>query len=478
MDEKYTKFEQLGLNKKLLNNIKDLGFLIPTRVQSEVIPAVFNNEDILVMSKTGSGKTAAFGLPIVQKLIGSNKLKALVLTPTRELALQVEKDIRTFSVGTGVKSIAVYGKHNINTELKELQEGVNIVVGTPGRVFDHVDNGGFSTKDIDILVLDEADRMLDMGFIDQVIKIIKRIPSGRVTMCFSATLPYEVRDISMQYMNEPITVELDSDTMTVDSIKQIYIKLDKDKKRKSLGKLIDYYSPDSCMVFCNTRDEVDRVTRVLKAQGFYCDNLHGANTQRSREKAINSLKNKKVQVMVATDVAARGIHIEDLEMVINHDVPDDKNSYVHRVGRTGRAGKSGLALNLVTSDTIMTLYEIEEHVGTLIEEVEMPTDAEIAEKIRNSKSKWKKKRPVQKHLDSKDQKYKKTKKEYPLKKKRVGTTKTLHKNVEFKKKKTMPSKKNLEQRIETRYVKGIGKVDFIVKKRKKKSFFSWLFGEK
>lgn len=494
MEHKDISFKDLKLDSTILEAVYELGFEKPTKVQSEVIPKILDNEDVFVMSKTGSGKTAAFALPIIHKLLGSDKLKALILTPTRELAVQVDKDIKSYCKSGDVKSTAVYGQHNMNTELKELKSGVNIVVGTPGRVYDHINSGGFSTKHISFLVLDEADRMLDMGFYDQVVKIIKKVPKDRITMCFSATLPYEIKNISMQYMNDPVNIDLGTDIKTVDSIEQCYYKVDRKEKRASLKKLIDYYQPSSCMVFCNTRDEVDRVTKVLRKGGIYCDNLHGANSQVSRTRTIDKFKNKKVQVVVATDVAARGIHIEDLEMVINYDVPDNKDNYIHRVGRTGRAGKKGLAVNLVTSESIMTLYEIEEHVNMLIEENQMPTDEEIAQKVASSTTVWKEKGPavykIKEKQHSKGDKNRGKSNSQKDKKKQKHTKSATEKKTDTVSSKPVvhsvskqeQHKENIKERpkTEVRYVKGVGNVEFIIneKEKKKKGFFARLFGLK
>ncbi len=516
-EERIKRFKDLGLDGTILKAVAKLGFVEPTEVQAKVIPKILDNEDVFVMSKTGSGKTAAFSLPIIQKVIAhpeyAGKIKALILTPTRELAVQVESDISEYAKGTGVTSTAVYGQHNMNVELKELQAGVNIIVGTPGRVFDHIENKGFSTKDIGFLVLDEADRMLDMGFYDQVVKIIKKLPRNRVTMCFSATLPYEIQNISMQYMNDPVNVDLGTDVKTVDSIEQSYYKVDRYEKRKSLVKLINYYQPESCMVFCNTRDEVDRVAGVLRQNGFYCENLHGANSQASRSKTIDAFKDGKLQILVATDVAARGIHIEDLEMVINYDVPDNKDNYIHRVGRTGRAGKKGIAINIVSSESIMTLYEIEEHVGMIIEEMDMPTDEEIKEKIAASDSVWKDKKPYVSKIDKgrKDKPYDKNKRDNRNKKKnydkkgdgrRSGADKAknyeksakgyekqaksyeksahsyekLAKTYEKQAKTYEQNNRSKKKKTEIRYVEGVGQVEFVVKKEKKKGFVARLLG--
>jgi len=341
------------------------------------------------MSKTGSGKTGAFGIPMLQMMaadvVGP---QALILTPTRELAVQVESDISLMSKYQEVTTTAVYGQHNINIEVDAIKNGASIVVGTPGRVFDHIQRKSLPTKGIRFLVLDEADRMLDMGFIDQVVKIIKTLPKNRVTMLFSATMPAEIQRICQAYMNEATTIALESDTKTVDAIKQLYYRVEANEKRTQLDRLIKIEQPDSCLVFCNTRYAVDKVQAYLEKKGYIVDAIHGANTQVSRMKTIEKIKKGALQIVVATDVAARGLHIDDLSLVINYDVPIEKDSYVHRIGRTGRAGNTGKAITLATTDDIMTLYEIEEHVGCLIEETELPTDEQVNEAVASATGKW------------------------------------------------------------------------------------------
>ncbi len=383
------KFSELGVSEEIVKGILELGFETPTDVQREAIPKILEKKDLIVMSKTGSGKTAAFGLPILQQMDrDSREPNALILAPTRELAVQVEKDIRAMAKYSEVRTTSVYGQHNMNTEIKALSSGVDLVCGTPGRVYDHIKRKQLKTGSIRFLVLDEADRMLDMGFYDQVVQIIKALPRNRVTLLFSATMPPEIKRICQSYMNDPVTVELETETKTVDTIKQIYYRVEQNQKRSELVRMLQYHQPDSCMIFCNTRDEVDRVQRHLQNSGFWAEALHGANNQNSRMRTIEKFREGKVQILVATDVAARGIHIEDLSMVINYDIPEDRNSYVHRIGRTGRAGNSGLAISVVTSDSLMTLYEIEEHVGVLIDETDMPTDEAIAAVLAEADNKW------------------------------------------------------------------------------------------
>ncbi|MBN2221372.1 MAG: DEAD/DEAH box helicase [Vallitaleaceae bacterium] len=370
-------FSHLGVVPRILSALEELGFHHATEVQQAVIPSILEGKDVIVMAKTGSGKTAAFGIPLLQTLIqneghdNNQGVKALILTPTRELAVQVESDIKQIAKDTGIRTTAVYGQHNMDLEVKALNKGSAVVVGTPGRVIDHLERGQLKTEQIQFLVLDEADRMLDMGFIDQVVKIIKSLAKNRVTMLFSATMPLEVRMICQEYMNSPTTIELSSDTKTVDTIKQLYYRVESVDKKPTLNRLLRKMKPASCMVFCNTRNTVDKVNNYLLAKGYQSEAIHGMKSQTNRMKTIDSMKKNTIQIMVATDVAARGIHIDDLSLVINYDIPVEKDSYVHRIGRTGRAGNGGLAISLVSSNEIMSLYEIEEHIGVLIEEAEL-----------------------------------------------------------------------------------------------------------
>lgn len=390
-------FIDLGITQNLIKSLDAIGFTDPTDVQVQAIPLVLEGKDLIVMAKTGSGKTGAFGIPILEKLNGKLNSeqtdkelpRALILTPTRELAMQVDSEIKKFSKHSKLKNISVYGQHNINTEIEALEKGVSVVTGTPGRVSDHILKKALDTRAIEYLVLDEADRMLDMGFIDQVVNIIKKLPKNRVTLLFSATMPDEIRRICKTYMNSPETIELDSDTMTVDSIEQLYHRVEPNEKRTQLNRVLKASQPNSCMVFCNTRREVDRVQEFLQNKGYVADALHGANSQSSRSKTIKSFKEGKIQILVATDVAARGLHVDDLTMVINYDVPVEKDSYVHRIGRTGRAGNGGKAITFVTSSDIMSLYEIEEHTGVLIEEVPLPTDEMVEAGKALENPKWK-----------------------------------------------------------------------------------------
>lgn len=383
-----SSFNDLGISPPILKAIDEMGFEVPTEVQSKAIPHILNQEDLIVMSKTGSGKTAVFGVSMLQmtdpKAAGP---QGLILTPTRELAVQIDSDIKNMGKHLEHKITSVYGQHNMNIEIQTLNKGVSILAGTPGRVYDHISHGNLVTKNIRFLVLDEADRMLDMGFLDQVVRIIKTLPKNRVTLLFSATMPNEIRRISRDYMRNPVTIEIESQTKTVDTTKQVYYRVNHNEKNLQLNRLLLVERPESCMIFCNTRIAVDRVQTFLSKKGYGCEALHGDIPQARRLKTIEQFKQGEFHLLVATDVAARGIHIDSLSLVINYDVPTEKDSYVHRIGRTGRAGNVGQAITMVTSEDIMSLYEIEEHIGAMIPEAELPTEA-IFNEYRAEADQW------------------------------------------------------------------------------------------
>ncbi len=395
-----TTFKQFNLSEQLNKALVDMGFETPTPVQSASINDVLNGVDLIVRAKTGSGKTASFGLPMVERIESEQSPQALILTPTRELAIQVDSDIKQMAKYKKIKAAAVYGQHNIDVEINELTKGVDIVTGTPGRVLDHLERRTLYPNEISYLVLDEADRMLDMGFIDQVMAIIEQIPKDRQTLLFSATMPYEVQTIAWAHMRNPKTIEIESETKTVDLIDQAYFKVQHNEKRKQLNAILRAKKPKSCIVFCNTRRTVDRVAEFLNQRGYHAEPLHGALTQARRLKTINKFKRDKFAILVATDVAARGIHVDDLNMVINYDLPLEKDAYIHRIGRTGRAGNDGVAYSLVTSDDVMTLYEIEEHIGALIEELPLPK-ASRSKKRHTSKKRTRSSEANTKHISRK-----------------------------------------------------------------------------
>ncbi|MGI6468204.1 MAG: DEAD/DEAH box helicase [Syntrophomonadaceae bacterium] len=382
-------FSDLGISPPILKALKEMGFKKTTEVQSKAIPHGLKGRDLIVRSKTGTGKTAVFGVTMLQLIDPrANQPQGLILTPTRELAVQVDSDLKLMSSHLGHKTTAIYGQHSLNTEIKALEEGVAIVTGTPGRVYDHICQGNLITKNIRFLVLDEADRMLDMGFLDQVVKIIKKLPRDRATLLFSATIPYEVRKLCRNFMNDPVSIEIESATSTVETTEQFYYRVDYNEKNTQLNRILLMERPESCMIFCNTRARVDQVQKYLARKGYACMALHGDISQSQRMKTINSFKRGLFPLLVATDVAARGIHVDDLSLVINYDIPNEKDGYIHRIGRTGRAGQSGRAISLVTSDDIISLYEIEEHIGVMIPEAQLPTEADLREN-REEAEKWK-----------------------------------------------------------------------------------------
>ncbi len=385
-----TYFKDLIKNDDIVKSLEEMGYVSPTLVQEKVLPVVLAGKDVIVNSKTGSGKTAAFGIPIISSLSSTNKkIKALILAPTRELAIQVDEEISNISKYISYKSTCVYGQHNITEEIKVLNKGVSVVCGTPGRVLDHLVNTNMDLSELEYLVFDEADRMLDMGFIEQIQNILEYTPKNRQTMMFSATIPFALENVCLRYMNNPVTIKIESETMTVDKIKQGYYKVENRDKLKLIKRLIVEYRPDSVIVFCNTRWQVDKVSAYLNKGGMKSKGIHGGISQSGRIRSMDSFKDGKYNILVATDVAARGIHIDDLDMVINFDLPDDNDNYVHRIGRTGRAGKNGIAINLVSSESQYTLYEIEEHIGVMIEKLELQSKEEYSESLKLAKKKYK-----------------------------------------------------------------------------------------
>ncbi|MGS0764614.1 DEAD/DEAH box helicase [Syntrophomonas curvata] len=373
-------FSDLGISPPILRAIAEMGFETPTEVQSRAIPHILQQEDLIIMSKTGSGKTAVFGVPMLQ-LINPQAPgpQGLILTPTRELAVQVDNDLKQMAKHLRHRTTAVFGQHNINAEISALNKGASIVTGTPGRVYDHICHKNLDTRYVRFLVLDEADRMLDMGFLDQVVRIIRNLPQDRVTLLCSATIPDEIHKVCRQYMKHPQTIEIASPTKTVDTTQQLYYRVANNEKNMKLNRLLMMERPESCLIFCNKRSTVNKVQGFLYRKGYASQALHGDIPQAKRLRTIQQFKQGDFHLLVATDVAARGIQIDGLALVINYDVPLEKDGYVHRIGRTGRAGNVGRAITLVTGEDIMSLYEIEEHIGSLIAEAEFPSEAFFSE---------------------------------------------------------------------------------------------------
>ncbi|PEA54265.1 RNA helicase [Bacillus pseudomycoides] len=367
-------FNDYALSKEIVRALASLQYEKPTEVQEKVIPIALEKKDLVVKSQTGSGKTASFGIPLCEMVEWEeNKPQALILTPTRELAAQVKEDITNIGRFKRIKATAVYGKSPFARQKLELKQKTHIVVGTPGRVLDHIEKGTFSLERLKYLVIDEADEMLNMGFIDQVEAIIDELPTNRMTMLFSATLPEDVGNLSRTYMESPINIEIQASGITTDKIEHSLLEVREEEKFSLLKDITTIENPDSCIVFCRTQENVDDVFRQLNRSGYPCDKIHGGMVQEDRFAVMNDFKRGKFRYLVATDVAARGIDIENITHVINYDIPLEKESYVHRTGRTGRAGKSGKAITFVTPYEERFLTEIEAYIGFEIVKIDAPS---------------------------------------------------------------------------------------------------------
>ncbi len=374
------EFQDLSLSNEITRALDGLGYSSATEVQGKVIPAAMERHDLVVKSQTGSGKTAAFGIPICEMVNwDENKPQALILTPTRELADQVKEDITNIGRFKRIKAAAVYGKSPYAYQKEELKQKCHVVVGTPGRVFDHIERGSLVLDKIEYLVLDEADEMLNMGFIDQVESIINKLPKKRTTMLFSATLPEKIGKLSSKYMNNPKNIEIASTVTLTDQIDHSLIVVREQQKFALLRDVTIVENPDSCIIFCRTKDQVDGVTEQLEKIHYTCDKLHGGMMQEDRFEVMDAFKRGEFRYLVATDVAARGIDIDSITHVINYDIPLENESYVHRVGRTGRAGKRGKAISFVTPNEDKFLEGIEEYIGFEIQQRNAPSKQAVAE---------------------------------------------------------------------------------------------------
>ncbi|MDF2633211.1 MAG: box helicase domain protein [Pelosinus sp.] len=373
-----TGFENYAFSKEILKALKDLGYETLTKVQEEVIPLALIGKDIIVQSQTGSGKTAAFAIPVCEKIeVEQKNPQVLVLTPTRELAVQLKQDISNIGRFKRIRCAVVYGRQPMEIQKRELRQRVHIIVGTPGRTLDHIERKNMNLEEVQYLIIDEADKMLDMGFIEEVEAIIKVLPTNRVTMLFSATMPDRIQDICKKYMKHPIKIEVESENPKSENISQVYYEVEENEKYNLVTNIIYTQRPNSCILFCNTREKVETLFEKLKQQGYSCGSLHGGMEQRDRLDSIQGFKRGEFQFLIATDVAARGIHIDDISLVVNYDMPLDNESYVHRIGRTGRAGNEGTAITLVTRNEYGVLHEIEEYVDYKIRKEEAPTMEEV-----------------------------------------------------------------------------------------------------
>jgi len=376
-------FAELGLAEDLVKSVDDAGFEEPTPVQREAIPLLLAGRDVIAQAQTGTGKTAAFALPIIQRLSGeSHDPKALVLTPTRELAIQVAQAMHQFGKRRGTTVLAVYGGQPIDRQLRALRHPVDVVVGTPGRVMDHMRRETLRLSSVRTVILDEADEMLDMGFVEDIEWILERTPEDHQTALFSATMPNRVAQLARSYLHDPKRIVIESESMTVPQTEQAYYEVMPRAKLEALTRVLDLEVPSSAIIFCRTKREVDELTEQLQARGYPAEALHGDLSQTQRDRVMARFRSGQDEILVATDVASRGLDVENISHVINYDIPGDTESYVHRIGRTGRAGKTGIAITLTTPRERRHLRSIEHATGQRIERRGVPTLQEIEERER------------------------------------------------------------------------------------------------
>ncbi|HEX6863504.1 MAG TPA: DEAD/DEAH box helicase, partial [Thermoanaerobaculia bacterium] len=358
-------FESLGLSEPILKAIAEVGYEAPTPIQAKTIPAMMAGRDLIGQAQTGTGKTAAFAIPILEKIDPSSpEVQALVLAPTRELAIQVAEAVHTYSKHLGrIGVIPVYGGQPIQLQLKRLQRGVHVVVGTPGRIMDHLRRGTLRLDALRIVVLDEADEMLRMGFIDDVEWILAQAPPERQTALFSATLPREVRRIAERHLKKPVSIEIERPTLTVPAIEQRYLNVSPQQKLDALTRILETEPTEAVLIFTRTKTGAAELSERLQGRGYAAEAMHGDMNQAQRESVIRRLKAGQVEIVVATDVAARGLDVERITHVVNYDIPNDVEAYVHRIGRTGRAGRSGVAVLFVQPRERRMMAEIERYTG-------------------------------------------------------------------------------------------------------------------
>ncbi len=379
------KFDELNISSQIKKAIEDMGFEEATPIQAQAIPHILEGKDVVGQAQTGTGKTAAFGIPTLEKIDKENgKVQALILCPTRELAIQVSEEMRKLAKYIyGIKTLPIYGGQSIDRQIKSLKKGVQIVIGTPGRVMDHMRRRTLRLDNVKMVVLDEADEMLNMGFIDDIETILKDTPEDRQTVLFSATMPKAILKIANKYQKDPNMIKVKHKALTVPSIEQYYFEMKQKNKFEILTRLIDIYNPKLSLVFCNTKKKVDEVVVELQGRGYFADGLHGDMKQNQRDRVMGSFRKGNVDILVATDVAARGIDVDDVEIVFNYDVPQHEEFYVHRIGRTGRAGRTGKAFTFVVGKEIYKLKDIQRYSNTKIRRHQTPSTSDVKEAREN-----------------------------------------------------------------------------------------------
>lgn len=362
------RFEELELDERILRAVADMGFEETSPIQAQAIPVQMEGRDIIGQAQTGTGKTAAFGIPLLQKVDPkSKKLQAVALCPTRELAIQVADEIRRLAKYMhGVKVLPIYGGQDIVKQIRSLKDGTQIIIGTPGRVMDHMRRKTVKFDNVHTVVMDEADEMLNMGFLEDMETILSQLPEERQTVMFSATMPSAIMEIARKFQEDPVTVKVVKKELTVPKVTQYYYEVKPKSKLEVMCRLLDMYAPKLSVVFCNTKKQVDELVQALQGRGYFAEGLHGDLKQIQRDRVMGSFRNGKTEILVATDVAARGIDVDDVEAVFNYDLPQDDEYYVHRIGRTGRANREGIAFSFVVGKEVYKLRDIQRYCKTKI----------------------------------------------------------------------------------------------------------------
>lgn len=375
-----TTFNELNLSNQVLKSISNLGFEEVTPIQEQAIPLAMDKKDLIGQAQTGTGKTAAFGIPLIEMSdVNSDNIQGIVVTPTRELAVQVAEELNKIGQHKGIKTLPIYGGQEITRQFKALKKKPRIIVGTPGRLIDHIRRKTIRLQNIEMVVLDEADEMLNMGFIEDIEAILQEIPEERQTLLFSATMPKRIQLLAQRFMKEPKYVSIKAKELTVSNIDQIYMEVKEKQKFDALCRLFDIQSPELAIVFGRTKRRVDELSEALNKRGYSAEGIHGDLTQSRRDSVLRKFKEGTIEILVATDVAARGLDISGVSHVYNFDIPQDPESYVHRVGRTGRAGRTGLAVTFVTHRELAHLKLIEKLTRRKIDKKPVPTITDALE---------------------------------------------------------------------------------------------------
>lgn len=376
-------FRDLGLSDKVLKALDDMGFEEPSPIQAKTIPTLLGGKDVIGQAQTGTGKTAAFGVPIVERWDPKQRsVQALILTPTRELAIQVAEEITKIGKYVRLKTTAIYGGQSIDRQIRALRFGVDVVIGTPGRIMDHMRRGTLALSEVNMVVLDEADEMLDMGFVDDIEFILKETSASRQTLLFSATMPDEIKRLAVRYMKTPEHISVTPSQLTVPQIEQYFYEVRSAFKTEALCRVLDMEDVERGICFCRTKKGVDELVEGLQARGYLAEGIHGDMNQAQRSRVMAKFKDGNIELLVATDVAARGLDIQDVTHVFNYDIPQDPESYVHRIGRTGRAGRAGTAITFTSSREFQQLRLIERVIKTRIQRKPLPSMMDVAEKQR------------------------------------------------------------------------------------------------